>query len=568
VIEKRVVMPRRRNTTWVIFTLVSSPQPVRIAIEPMMHVRPHEASVETGLGMPSGILVQESGVDIAIDTGVPRIRMTAHGHGLVCTASALDKAEVEFVEEGARGYDTHGSLWNPCRIVLGFDSRGVAALAISTEAGEPVDADPMAAWEAERSRRLGVLDLAGGVTDPFEAELVLAADQFIIVPVGHAAAASPATEADITSRSVIAGYHWFTDWGRDTMIALDGLALRTGRTAEAALILDMFARHIRDGLIPNLFPEGQRLGLYHTADATLWFFEAVHRYQEQTGDRTLVRRHLPALTDIIRHHRAGTLFGIGVDPADGLLRQGAPGYALTWMDAKVDGWVVTPRRGKAVEINALWYNALGLMADWLDEAGDADGAALCRDDAARARVSFNRRFWNPRTGWLHDVVDGEAGDDDACRPNQLLAIALTHPILERGRWPPVVAAVRDKLLTPLGLRTLAPDHPEYRSQYAGDLMSRDAAYHQGTVWPWLLGPYVDALLKTTPPARQEARDVLAAFPAHLGVAGLGSISEIFDADPPHLPRGCIAQAWSVAEVLRAWRITAARSAQPADSSTP
>jgi predicted glycogen debranching enzyme len=355
---------------------------------------------------------------------------------------------------------------------------------------------------------------------------------------------------------VIAGYHWFTDWGRDTMISLPGLTLATGRHVEAGYILRTFAHYVRDGLIPNLFPEGDVEGLYHTADATLWFFHAIDSYVRATGDRTTLRVLLPRLAEIVARHLEGTRFGIGVDPADGLLRQGAPGYQLTWMDAKVDDWVVTPRRGKAVEINALWYNALRVLAGWLREEAQESSALEIDAHADRARASFNRRFWYAAGAHLYDVVDSEGGDDAACRPNQLFAISLPHAILDAERWKPVLECVRERLLTPLGLRSLAPGHPEYKATYFGDLRARDAAYHQGTVWGWLVGPFIDAWLKLHPDEAQTARDFLAGFATELGEACIGSISEVFDAEAPYTPRGCVAQAWSVAEVLRAWVKTA------------
>jgi predicted glycogen debranching enzyme len=353
------------------------------------------------------------------------------------------------------------------------------------------------------------------------------------------------------ARSVIAGYHWFTDWGRDTMISLEGLTLTTGRHADAGYILRTFAKHVRDGLIPNLFPEKGQEGLYHTADATLWYFHALRRYLDVTGDRGTLRQLLPKLKEIVEHHVRGTRFGIGVDPADGLLRQGAEGYQLTWMDAKVGDWVVTPRRGKAVEINALWYNALRLLEDWLHEEGDESGAAAVAGHAKRCRDSFNRRFWYADGGHLYDVLDGPDGRHDAAlRPNQIFAISLDHPVLDRERWRPVLSVVRDHLLTPVGLRTLAPGQPDYKPKYFGDLRTRDAAYHQGTVWAWLIGPFVDAWLKCYPDDRTGAALLLDGFRNHMSEACVGSISEVFDAETPYTPRGCIAQAWSVAEVLR------------------
>jgi predicted glycogen debranching enzyme len=386
---------------------------------------------------------------------------------------------------------------------------------------------------------------------------VLGADQFLLTPAGRVEDAARAFAAGDEVRTVIAGYHWFTDWGRDTMISLEGLTLVTGRQTEAGYILRTFAHYIRDGLIPNLFPEGQKEGLYHTADATLWFFHAIARYLDATDDRQTLRILLPKLQDIIRHHLRGTHFAIGVDPADGLLRQGAPGYQLTWMDAKVGDWVVTPRRGKAVEINALWYNALRLLEGWLREVGQVQPAAEVAGHAERARASFNRRFWYEAGGYLYDVVDTEGGGDDpSCRPNQVFAISLPHPVLDREHWQPVLHVVEEKLLTPVGLRSLSPDHPDFKRRYFGDLRSRDAAYHQGTVWPWLIGAFIDAWLKVHPGDPSAARPFLRALTDHLHEACIGSVSEIFDAEEPFVPRGCVAQAWSVAEVLRCWVKTA------------
>lgn len=388
------------------------------------------------------------------------------------------------------------------------------------------------------------------------AELVLAADQFIITPAGRVEESARARAQGDEVRTAIAGYHWFTDWGRDTMISLEGLTLATGRVREAGYILRTFAHYVRDGLIPNMFPEGDREGLYHTADATLWFFHAIDRYLDVTSDRETLRRLLPTLIEILERHIEGTDFNIGMDPADGLLRQGQEGYQLTWMDAKVDDWVVTPRRGKAVEINALWYNTLVLMDQWatdsrIDTRGRDYGAL-----AAKVRDAFNRRFWYAEGGYLFDLVDGEQGTDPACRPNQVVAIALPNPVLDESRWASVFEVVRNRLLTPVGLRSLAPGHPDYKAKYYGDLRTRDAAYHQGTVWAWLAGPYIDAWLKVYPEQREQARRYLEGLLHTLDEACIGSISEIFDAEEPYTPRGCIAQAWSVAEALRCWVKTA------------
>jgi predicted glycogen debranching enzyme len=278
----------------------------------------------------------------------------------------------------------------------------------------------------------------------------------------------------------------------------------------------------------------------------------VDRYLTITGDQATLEVIMPRLLSILANHLKGTHFGIAVDPRDGLLRQGAEGYQLTWMDAKVHDWVVTPRRGKAVEINSLWYNALCLTAEWTRKLHGESEAAQWLEHADRVRSSFNQRYWYERGGYLYDVVDGEQGDDPACRPNQVLAISLKYPVLDRQRWRAVLDVVHQRLLTPVGLRSLSPDHPDYQAKYYGDIRARDAAYHQGTVWAWLIGPYVDAWLKVHPDDLPTARKLLEGFEQHLSKACIGTISEIFDAEPPFTPRGCAAQAWSVAEVLRAW----------------
>jgi predicted glycogen debranching enzyme len=342
------------------------------------------------------------------------------------------------------------------------------------------------------------------------------------------------------------------------MISLEGLLLLTGRHVEAAHVLTAFARYVVDGLLPNMFPEGGT-GHYNTADASLWFFHALARYLAVTGDRTLLQRLLPRLRDIMQHHISGTRFGIHVDPKDGLLTQGDPQLPLTWMDALYKGQIITPRRGKAVEVNALWYNALRLFEHWSREEGADQEAKEASQRAELAAASFNRRFWSQEHGYLFDVVDGDRGDDAACRPNQILAMSLPHPVLDERRWKVVLEVVERDLLTPFGLRSLAPHANDYHPRYFGHLWARDAAYHQGTVWPWLIGPYVDAYLKVHPRNLQGARALLAGFESHLAEAGLGCISEIFDAEPPFTARGCIAQAWSVAEVLRSWLTTAPRA---------
>ena len=553
-LEKRLVMSHLQNTTRVTYRLVDGQGPATLTLRPTVHLRGHDAPVDAA--HPERYVLSASGDRFELGGGrdLPPLRLTLRDHASAFTLDAQVMPEMTFSIEASRGYGSTGSRWSPGAFRVELGPGESVTLVASTEPWEVIEGlEPEEAARAEARRRSRLVAATGRHReDPIADELVLAADQFLITPAGRVEDTARARASGEEVRTVIAGYHWFTDWGRDTMISFEGLTLATGRLAEAGYILRTFSYYIRDGLIPNLFPEGGNGGLYHTADATLWFFHAIGRYFAATEDRSTLELLVPRLFDIVDHHLRGTRFGIGVDPADGLLRQGQEGYQLTWMDAKVDGWVVTPRRGKAVEINALWYNALMLLKGWAADFGrDADARALA-GHAEKARDSFNRRFWCEDAGHLHDVVDGEGGDDPACRPNQLFAISLDYPILDRSRWDAVVETCRERLLTPVGLRSLAPGHPDYKPTYHGDLRARDAAYHQGTVWSWLIGPFVDAWLKLHPDDREGARAMLGGLVAHLDEAGMGSISEIFDAEAPFTPRGCIAQAWGVAELLRCW----------------
>jgi predicted glycogen debranching enzyme len=551
-IEKSVLMPARHNITYIGFRLIDGARAIRLLLRPAVNFRRIEAAVSEPLASGYALTADGRHYEIAAGSGLPVLRLMMSGcDGGSFTADGGSRHECAFVTEEQRGYDGRGSLWSPGYFTVELQPDCIATLIAATEPWHTVEAlhpDAARQFETERRRRL-VAMAPPAAREGLAAELVLAADSFIITPVGRVADIVRAHAEGDEMRTVIAGYHWFTDWGRDAMISLEGLTLATGRVAEGKWILRAFAHYVRDGLIPNMFPEGDSDGLYHTADATLWFFHALARYVEYTGDRATLTLILPKLQEIVRHHLEGTRFGIKADPHDGLLSQGAEGYQLTWMDAKVGDWVVTPRRGKAVEINALWYNALSLLTQWLREARHPDAEDIA-GHTELARQSFNRRFWNERRGCLYDVVDGENGDDASFRPNQILAISLPHPVLDRQHWRPVVDAVEQKLLTPFGLRSLAPNEADFKPRYFGDLRARDAAYHQGTVWAWLIGPFIDAWLKVHPDKQEKARGFLAGFETVVAEAGIGSISEIFDAEPPFTPRGCIAQAWSVAEVLR------------------
>ena len=378
---------------------------------------------------------------------------------------------------------------------------------------------------------------------------MLAADQFVV---------SRPTPVEASGCSIIAGYHWFGDWGRDTMIALPGLTLSTGRLDVAASILRTFAPFVDRGMLPNRFtdvnlrfPDAGEEREYNTVDATLWYVEAIRAYHETTSDDRLLRDLFPVLQGIVTWHERGTRYNIHVDPNDRLLYAGEQDVQLTWMDAKVGDWVVTPRIGKPVEVNALWYNALRAMAALARHLGEPDAGYDALAD--HVKEGFGR-FWHNDLGYCYDVLDTPAGDDASLRPNQLLAVSLPHSPLTEGQQKAVVDVCARHLLTPHGLRSLAPDDPAYVGCYGGDPWLRDGAYHQGTVWAWLMGPFVIAHLRVYQ-NRDLARSFLSPLLRHLADHGMGSISEVFDGDPPFTPRGCIAQAWSVAELLRAWQIT-------------
>lgn len=560
IMEKRILMPYQQNTVMINYRLVAGDMTLRLHLRPSFHFLPHEASVDAPLRRPYNVTGAGDRYEILPhQDDLPPLRMKLYGEASSLVQDGGRFRQIFYRVEHSRGYAAYGVLYNPGYFRANLAAGAPVTLMASTEdwaAALALSPDEALFADAERRRRLWAMAHPKARLDG-ENELIYAADQFLMIPRSRIADAARAHASGDEIRSVIAGFHWFTDWGRDTMISLEGLTLTTGRFDEARYILRTFSYYIRSGLIPNMFPEGENEGLYHTADATMWYFHAIDRYIEATDDRATLRLLLPKLIEIIHQHVKGTRFGIGVDPADGLLRQGEEGYQLTWMDAKVDGWVVTPRRGKAVEINALWYNALRLIERWVLEERGSEAARPYQELAERARISFNQRFWYAPGKYLYDVVDAEGGGDDpALRPNQLFAISLPHPVLDRARWDDVLSIVEQQLLTPVGLRSLAPGQPDFKPRYDGDLRSRDAAYHQGTVWGWLIGPFIDAWIKLHPERRAEARQFLLGFIPHLREACAGSISEVFDAEPPFTPRGCVAQAWSVAEALRCWVKTA------------
>jgi predicted glycogen debranching enzyme len=448
--------------------------------------------------------------------------------------------------EKERGLDFVEDLFAPGEFSVSLQKNDSLGIIISTDDPSGRDAFELLAKESLRRQSL-TNDLPG---DEVVRQLVLAADQFIVERKIQAPLSfdNPTPEKVSERATVIAGYHWFTDWTRDTMIALPGLCLSTGRYEDAKKILLAFTKRVSEGMLPNHFPDnGEPIG-YNNVDGTLWYFIAIYKYLEAANDKAFVLRELlPVLTDIIEWHFKGTRHGIHATE-DGLLYSGEQGLQLTWLDAKIGDWVVTPRMGKAVEINALWYNALSIYATLLELNGNSDEATRIFEKAALARKSFIEQFWNSEKGYLYDVINGNE-KDDSLRPNQLLAISLPFTLIDREKARSILKIITAKLYTVAGLRSLSPDDPSYASCYAGDAHKRDSCYHQGTVWSWLLGPYIDALAKLGS-SRALLKNVIDNFVYHLNEGCIGSVSEIFDAEFPHHPKGCIAQAWGVAEILR------------------
>ncbi len=534
---KTVFMVHGENTTVVEYELrrIGPHAAVDCLLElrPLIAFRDYHSTTHANDGLNPAVEEREGFVSVTPYHGLPTLYLAHEADGVEARGSWYHNFEYDIERE--RGLDFQEDLFNPLTLYFDLGQRSAVALIASTEVKEVKHVGALRS--AETSRRTGTSQ-ASSADNPLVQALIRAADQFIV------------QRGDL--KTVIAGYHWFGDWGRDTMIALPGLTLTTNRPDIARNILLAFAQHADSGMLPNRFPDAGETPEYNTVDATLWFFEAVRAFAAHTSDYRFVKAHLyEVLGEIVDWHVRGTRYGIQVTD-DGLLSAGQPGVQLTWMDAKVGDWVVTPRHGKPVEIQALWYNALCVLRDLAKKFGDVERAAKCDSMAAEAKAAFNNLFWNEAAGCLYDVVNTDSRDG-SIRPNQILAVSLPHSMLSPERAGQVVAAVQRALLTPVGLRTLARDDPQYRPSCEGDPLSRDGAYHQGTVWPWLLGPFISAYLRIhdgDQAARQQAARWLKAFEPHFSEAGLGQVSEIFDGDPPHHPRGCIAQAWSVAELLR------------------
>lgn len=532
-IEKSVFMPSGLNAVacrWKLLNARSNKRSVQLELRPLLsftdyHQLQHENDKFDGL-----FASEKNIITVKPCPDFPELTFTHNSVAVEPTGHWYKNYELAIEKE--RGFDFHEDLFQP--FVMRFDlSESPKADVVTSTAGPPkTKIDRLE--KAELKRRDDLIKLANGETD-LQKQLTLAADQFIV------------TRGD--GHTLIAGYPWFSDWGRDTMIALPGLTLSTGRTDIAREIIIEFSKHISDGMIPNRFPDAGETPEYNTVDATLWYFEAIRAYAETTGDHDLVQDHLyEKLADIIAWHVRGTRFNIHAD-TDGLLYAGSPDVQLTWMDAKIGDLVITPRTGKPVEIQALWYNALRIMADFSTRFGHDEDRQRFDAMADLAKHSFNGLYWNEAEQCLFDVVEN-GHRDGAVRPNQIFSISLAHPVLSKERWAAVVEKVQNELLTPVGLRSLSPNDPAYVLIYIGSPFERDSGYHQGTVWGWLIGPFVDAYRKVHSDDEAAVANMLSGFADHLSQAGLGQVSEIFDGDAPHYPRGCPAQAWSVGELLR------------------
>ncbi len=530
VLEKRVFMPHGFNQVYLRYRLLAG-EPCTLRVNCFATARDMHAVIRGTVGWRFHVAQTGGVVALRATATAPELRLVCSPGGAFRLAGDWYwdyhyRRERERGLEDAEDYNHVG--WFEFEVERGREAWFTAW----SGPRSPLAATP--ALEAERARR-HALPERSGADDPLSARLVLAADTFVV-----------AETADEPATGIIAGYHWFERWGRDTFISLPGLLLETGRSADARSVLRHWFDQRQDGLLPSNFA-ADGAPSYDSVDASLWAFTALERYLATTGDADLLQELLPALREVCARYRAGTGHGIVADPVDGLLRTGRPDMQTTWMDAKVDGCVITPREGKPIEVNALWLRALHLLAAWGADPG-------LEQEFRRAAALFARRFWSSEHGYFFDVFDGPGGDDASLRPNQVIACALLADlgVIPEDQLRAVLDVTDRALLTPPGLRTLAPDDRAYAGRCSGDQRARDNAYHQGTVWPWLLGPYCDLARHLGVPEERLARLLRTALRA-LDEYGLGQVGEIFDGDPPHSPRGCVAQAWSVAELFRAWR---------------
>ncbi len=547
-IRREILMPQGRASTLVRYLLTGTDQPLVLRLKPLLAYRRNHSLGRAYDGIRRDLAVFENGFSVEPCAGMPPLFIQwPPGADASLRPENGWFRNFEYHEERRRGFDFQEDLFLPAVIEITLHpGRPLVVAAGTTPLAEP----PEECWNAETARREEErrenLRLIRGRTSNLS-DIETAERLF-------RAAAQLAVRLPSGRPALLAGYHWFEDWGRDTMIALPGTMFLTGRLEAGLAILQAFSRLEKDGLLPNFInPDGT--ASYNSVDASLWFFHTVQQYLQAGGEIHHVRTELwPVMRRIVAAYASGLDNPPVRMVGNGLLNAGTPDTQLTWMDAKVDGRPVTPRWGLTVEINALWYNALRFCEELAATFGDGEFSLPVAPETLAQ--SFRDTFWLPAEHYLADCVN-TGGVNRDLRPNQIFAAALPHSPLTPQQAGAVVAAVQEKLLTPCGLRTLAPDAPAYRPRYEGDGRTRDAAYHQGTVWPWLFGPFAAAYLKVTPGtpgALARLREWMGAWPHQLAEAGLGSLSEVADAEPPHRPNGCISQAWSVGELLRAYHL--------------
>ena len=527
-IKKTIACVHGENTTLILYEVIKSPKEFEMELLPLYSARDFHTLSQHNDDINKQYVFNDDTFRIKNYADLPEVFIKVPG-------STFKEEQnwyynFEYSVEQSRGMDYVEDLYSHGKFTVKLKRGSKLGIILSTEDVSRQNAFQL--FTKEKKRRQSLLKKGDDQLNL----LLLAADKFIV-------------KRGNELKTIIAGYPWFSDWGRDTMISLPGLCLATGRFDDAKKIIKTFSQYVSEGMLPNRFPDHGETPEYNTIDASLWFFQAIYHYYKATNDQRFVKSLLPVLEEIIQWHTKGTRYNIHVDD-DGLLDGGQDGIQLTWMDAKVGDWVVTPRRGKAVEINALWYNALCIMDFLLRETDKGSKAAQYQLRAKKVAASFNDVFWNEKKNCLYDYIDGEYKNDDI-RPNQIYAVSLPFPLLNPDRSAKVFRMVESLLLTPRGLRSLSPDNKDYKHVYGGGIWSRDGAYHQGTVWSFLIGPFIDALIRVENEfGMRDAQGLLNVYLTGLEDDCIGNISEIFDGDPPHTPRGCVAQAWGVAEALR------------------
>lgn len=529
-LRKTIAMVNGENTTLIIYDVLEANEPFTLELLPLMAARNYHSLVHEGPQMHW---------DVQFENGIFHNQPDGMNHVFISVPGANYEHSprwfnfFHYLVEQYRGLDYSEDLFNHGTFSVSLKQGDSLGIIVSAE--DPAGRSAHELFAKENMRRK--LLISTQPDDETVQQLVLAADQFIV-------------KRGEDLRTVIAGYHWFTDWGRDTMISLPGLCLSTGRYEDARKILSAFAHSVSEGMLPNRFQDNGEAPEYNNVDGTLWYFIAAYKYLQATGDvHYVLNGILPVLKHIIDWHYIGTRYNIHIDENDGLLFAGEEGQQLTWMDARIGNWVVTPRMGKPVEIQALWYNALRIFSELLQLNGQQGDAIVVNVSAEKVKQNFEEKFWYAEGSYLYDNILPDGKPSAEFRPNQLFAISLPFALIEGDKARMILQMVEEQLYTPVGLKTLPKTDAHYVPVYGGDPFHRDAAYHEGTVWSWLLGPYVDAIVKTSGD-RSKAQEVINNFKYHLEEAGVGTVSEIFDAEPPHHPRGCIAQAWSVAEILR------------------